>query len=88
MGGVGAWRRTALTVLLGLGLVVVAGPAVLAQEPSSTPAGGVAGPVDPRSSGEGPGLEAEPLLVLLGVVGLGLGAAAATVVYVRLTRDD
>lgn len=55
--------------------------------PAPTPAS-VGGPVDPRSSGEGPGLEAEPLIVLTGVVLLGLAAAGGTALYVRLTRED
>jgi len=79
------------TIVLSL-LVLAAGaaPAVLAQYPAS-PAPSVApvgGPVDPRSSGEGPGLQAEPLVVLVGVLLLGLVAAGGTLVYVRLTRDD
>ena len=86
------WRAVVVAPLLALALVGGAGAAVLAQDPAATPAatpaGGVSGPVDPRSTGEGPGLEAEPLIVLLGVIGLGLAAAGGTVLYVRLTRDD
>ena len=90
----GALRGAALGPLLAVALVAGSGVASLAQDagsspaPSPTPAGGVSGPVDPRSTGEGPGLEAEPLIVLLGVVGLGLAAAGGTAIYVRLTRDD
>jgi hypothetical protein len=63
----------------------------VAQDPGPSPASTaapVAGPVDPRSEGEGPGLEAEPLLVLIGVVMLGAAAAGGTLLYLRLTRDD
>ena len=82
--------------LLALGLLLGAGAVALAQErspvgagPTPAPtAGAVAGPVDPRSSGEGPGLEAEPLIVLAGVVVLGAAAAGGTLLYVRLTRDE
>ncbi len=72
---------------LGLGAV----PA-LAQDPpaspASTPVPSVGGQIDPRSSGEGPGLEAEPLIVLAGVVVLGVIAAGGTLLYVRVTKDD
>lgn len=40
---------------------------------------------DPRSSGQGPGLVGNPALALLGVLGIGLIAVVATLVYVRLT---
>jgi len=56
--------------------------------PAPTPVPVVGGQVDPRSSGEGPGLEAEPLLVLAGVLLLGVVAAGGTLLYVRVTRDD
>lgn len=72
-----AWSLLALTV-----------SGVAAQSPTPAGPGGIGGPVDPRSSGEGPGLEAEPLLVLAGVVALGLAAAGGTALFVRLTRDD
>ena len=40
---------------------------------------------DPRSSGQGPGLVGNPAVALLGVLGIGLAAVLATLVYVRLT---
>jgi hypothetical protein len=40
---------------------------------------------DPRSSGQGPGLVGNPALALLGVLGIGLAAVVATLLYVRLT---
>jgi hypothetical protein len=54
---------------------------VLAASPSPSPGSGG----DPRSSGQGPGLVGDPLLALLAVVAIGLGALALTLVYVRLT---
>ena len=88
---VARWLVLAWVVLVGLAIATSA--AALAQAPGTSPApgptpAGVGGPVDPRSSGEGPGLEAEPLIVLAGVVLLGLAAAGGTVLYVRLTRED
>lgn len=40
---------------------------------------------DTRSSGGGPGLVGEPLLALLGVVGVGLASLLASLAYVRFT---
>ena len=40
---------------------------------------------DTRSSGGGPGLVGEPLLAILGVIGLGLLSVIASLAYVRLT---
>ena len=48
----------------------------------------VVDPGDPRSEGEGPGLVGAPLLAAAAVIGLGLLAAGATVIVVRLTRED
>jgi hypothetical protein len=45
-------------------------------------------PGDPRSEGEGPGLVGLPLLAAAAVIGLGVLAAGATVVVVRLSRED
>jgi len=77
--------------VLALAALGLGSGAVLAQDPAASPAPtpvpGVGGQVDPRSSGEGPGLEAEPLIVLAGVVVLGAAAAAGTLLYVRVTRD-
>jgi hypothetical protein len=85
--------RGALRAPAAIGLLVLAACAAVAapsaadaQEP--TPDTSVSGPVDPRSDGGGPGLEAEPLVVLLGVVLLGAVTVAGTLVYVRVTRDD
>ncbi|CAN5861418.1 hypothetical protein BH24CHL6_BH24CHL6_08990 [soil metagenome] len=43
-------------------------------------------PLDPRAEGEGPGLVGDPLLALAFVLALGLLAAAAAVLFVRLTQ--
>lgn len=43
-------------------------------------------PLDPRAEGEGPGLVGDPLLAAVVVLALGLLAAVATAVYVRLVR--
>jgi hypothetical protein len=54
---------------------------LLAASPSPTAAQGG----DPRSSGQGPGLVGEPLVAVLAVVAIGVGALALTLLYVRLT---
>jgi len=54
---------------------------VLGASPSPTAAPGG----DPRSSGQGPGLVGDPLLALLVVVAIGVGALVVTLAYVRLT---
>jgi len=40
---------------------------------------------DTRSSGGGPGLVGEPLLAILGVLGVGVASVAASLAYIRLT---
>jgi hypothetical protein len=60
---------------------VVAAVPLLAASPSPSAAPGG----DPRSSGQGPGLVGEPLIALVGVLGIGLGALVLTLVYIRLT---
>lgn len=54
---------------------------VLAASP--TPSGMPGG--DPRSSGQGPGLVGDPVLAVVVVIGIGLGALLLTLVYVRMT---
>jgi hypothetical protein len=56
--------------------------------PAETPSSTIAGRGDPRSEGEGAGLVGDPVLVALGVVALGAIASGATLVYLRLTRDE
>ena len=62
-------------------LAVAATSRALAATPSPTTALGG----DPRSSGQGPGLVGDPLLAIMIVVGIGLAALAATLLYVRMT---
>ena len=59
--------------------IVLAHP-LLAASPSPGAPGG-----DPRSSGQGPGLVGDPLVALLAVLGIGVGAMVLTMAYVRLT---
>jgi hypothetical protein len=48
-------------------------------DPSSRPGS------DTRTSGGGPGLVGEPLLAVLGVLGVGIASVLASLVYIRLT---
>lgn len=60
---------------------IVAGPPVVtAASPEPSAPGG-----DTRSAGEGPGLVGAPFLAIVGVIALGLVAAGATLLYLRLT---
>ena len=68
--------------LLPVLLPVLLPTAALGASPSPTIAPGG----DTRSSGEGPGLVGQPLVVALGVILLGLAAAGLAVLYARLTR--
>ena len=53
----------------------------LAATPSPSPGAGG----DPRSSGQGPGLVGDPLVALLAVAAIGIGALLLSLAYVRLT---
>jgi hypothetical protein len=81
----GALATALLVAVLLIGSGVTTG-AARAAEPSPGP--GVLDPVDPRSEGEGPGVQGTPLEILVAVVLLGLGAAAVTLLWARFTRDD
>jgi hypothetical protein len=70
-----------LVVGLAWGLVGALTQSAFAASPEAT--AGTGG--DPRSSGQGPGLVGDPLTAILLVLAIGLGAAVATAVYVRLT---
>jgi hypothetical protein len=70
-----------LVVGLAWGLVGALTQSAFAASPEATV--GTGG--DPRSSGQGPGLVGDPLTAILVVLAIGLGAAVATAVYVRLT---
>ncbi len=85
----GAIRMLAVALVLGVGAVGLAclpgdRPAgavlvALAASPTPSPAAG-----DTRSVGQGPGIVGSPLAAIAGVLGVGLVAAAATLLYVRL----
>ncbi len=74
--------RLALAFAASLALTALLAPAAFAASPAPYQPGG-----DTRSSGQGAGLVGSPILVAAGVVALGIGTAAATVLYVRMTRD-
>jgi hypothetical protein len=63
-----------------MALVMAFTATALAGEPSPL----LIDPLDPRAEGEGAGLVGDPLLALVVVVTLGLLAAAAAALYVRL----
>jgi hypothetical protein len=69
---------------LTLGLVMAAQlvPATLGAEASPM----LIDPLDPRAEGEGPGLVGAPLVAALAVIALGIAAAVATALYIRLTQ--
>ncbi len=72
-------------VSLGAGLVLALTltASAIAAEPSPI----FIDPLDPRAEGEGPGVVGDPLLALVVVLVLGLLAAAAAALYVRLGRS-
>lgn len=78
--------RRARRVVAGAGAAAVlalAGASVaLAAAPTASPAGG-----DPRSPGAGPGLVGDPLVAIVVVVAIGLGALLATMAWIRVTAD-
>jgi hypothetical protein len=76
-----AIARVLVSSTTALFISLVAVLPVLAATP--TPTAELGG--DPRSSGQGPGLVGDPLLAILVVVGIGLVALGATLLYVRMT---
>jgi hypothetical protein len=73
----------AVSLTLGILWVIlgaVTGSALAASPGPSAVVGG-----DPRSSGQGPGLVGDPLTAIVLVLVIGVGAALATAVYVRMT---
>ena len=72
-----AARGHAATTTLWLVLAIP----LLGASPSPTAAPGG----DPRSSGQGPGLVGDPLVALLAVLAIGLGALVLTLAYIRVT---
>lgn len=82
-------RLRRLGVALALASLVLLLPAVASGAlPTATPSPSVLGTGDPRSDGEGPGLVGSPIVVALGVVGLGVVVAGGTLLVMRLTRPD
>ena len=85
-------RPLAAAIVMAVGLVVLTvgvawallgfatGSAAAA---TPVPTGGAGG--DPRSSGQGPGLVGDPLLAIVLMLAIGVGAAVLTTLYVRLT---
>jgi hypothetical protein len=81
-------RRAAValsvTVVLCVVVTMLAGPVAGAESPSPS----FITPGDPRSDGVGPGLVGSPLFVAFVVLALGIGSAAATLLFARLTREE
>jgi hypothetical protein len=79
-------RRAALVLCLAAVLLLAGSPlsivAAATPSPELVPGG------DTRSEGEGAGLVGSPVLVALGVIALGVAAAGATTLYLRLTREE
>jgi len=69
--------RRAADAIMWLALTI---PLVAASPSPTAGSGG-----DPRSSGQGPGLVGDPLIALLVVVAIGLGALVLTLAYIRVT---
>lgn len=84
-------RRVALAAVLAAAVLSI-GPAAAGQwqaggsfvvhaaSPTASPDAG-----DTRSAGQGPGIVGSPFVAITGVLGIGLGAAAITLLYVRLS---
>lgn len=77
------FRLACIAALLAAVVLAPAPPIAAAATPSPT----VVGSGDTRSEGEGAGLVGSPILIALGVIGVGLVVAAGTLVYLRLSRD-
>ncbi len=75
-------RGALLAAATAVFLVVLTGP-VLAVSPSPQPVG----VGDTRSSGSPPSFVGQPILAAIGVIALGVVAAGATILYVRLTQE-
>jgi hypothetical protein len=74
-------------VLCLAGVLLLAGPS-LSTVAAATPSPELVPGGDTRSEGEGAGLVGSPVLVALGVIALGVAAAGATTLYLRLTREE
>ena len=58
----------------------------LAADPTPGPSPVLVDPLDPRAGG-GANRVGEPLAALLAVLGIGIVAAAGTIVFIRMTRS-
>ncbi len=76
-----------IAIAIGWALVeaLLLGAVQTAAAASPAPSAAIGG--DMRSAGDGPGLVGAPFLAIGGVVVLGLAAAGATLLYVRVTTD-
>ena len=72
-----------ISLTIGLAWAFVGAVTATAFAASPEPSAVVGG--DPRSSGQGPGLVGDPLVAIVLVLVIGIGAAVATALYVRLT---
>jgi hypothetical protein len=84
------WRLTRAACIgpvfaIAMAATPIGGPPPRAIAASPSPA--IVAPGDTRSEGEGAGFVGSPLLVALGVVLLGAGTAALTIIYLRLRSD-
>jgi len=77
--GGAAGRCLVAVVVLVAALACSAAP-MLAADPSASPASG-----DVRSSATAPGLVGDPLFAVAGALAIGIAAAGATLLYIRLT---
>ena len=73
-------RSAAAVLAAASAWLMTAGTALAASPTPSSAAGG-----DPRSAGEGPGLVGDPVLAIVIVVGIGVVALVATLLWVRAT---
>lgn len=84
---VSAWRLGRAIVRLlalsaaGVLLLLLAAGTVAAQTATPAP---LPTPFDPRGGGTGPGVVGAPFIAALAVIALGIAAAGATALYVRL----
>ena len=77
-------RAACIGLVFAIACAVAPVAGLLPRAIAATPSPAIVAPGDTRSEGEGAGFVGSPLLVALGVVLLGAGTAAATVIYLRL----
>lgn len=85
----GSRPRVAAGLLVAAAVLLALAAVVAVTQPSTalaaSPAPSAASGGDPRSPGEGPGLVGDPLLAIVGVLGLGVASVAGTLAWLRLT---